>query len=429
MTEARAFWTIAPGRGEIRGETLPPAGADQVLVRTLASGVSRGTEALVFAGRVPPSQHQAMRAPLMGGEFPFPVKYGYSAVGRTADGRARLRAASAPGHFPRTRGDVHPVPDVVPTQRAVLAANMETALNVTWDAAPLAGERMLVIGAGVVGLLTASLLARIPGAQRHRGGHRSRARNPRATVRLRLRHAGPCAGRAGADRACLGQRSGTAARAGPRRLRGAHRRGKLVRRPRARGAARRGVPCAPAAPDRDPGRCRRAADARPAQPCRTAGAGARTAGRRRDTTRCWTGRRGSRTCRRRCRASSHPAACATSSPMGRSDLLPECAGRLTARSRRAVGTSCGLSHRSPPALERGQTALSSGFAPGNVAHAMARRPGCRAAPPVDDPRESRVIPSGGSYDPCVIPRKRTADPRFAGMTGHVSIGSVRLRSR
>ena len=55
-----------------------------------------------------------------------------------------------------------PVPDAVPTQRAVLAANMETALNLAWDAAPLAGERMLVIGAGVVGLLAASLLARIP---------------------------------------------------------------------------------------------------------------------------------------------------------------------------------------------------------------------------------------------------------------------------
>ena len=164
MTEARAFWTIAPGHGEIRGETLPPAGADQVLVRTLVSGVSRGTEALVFAGRVPQSQHQAMRAPLMGGDFPFPVKYGYSAVGRTADGRSVFVLHPHQDIFLAPAAMCIPLPDFVPTQRAVLAANMETALNLTWDAAPLAGERMLVIGAGVVGLLTASLLARIPGA-------------------------------------------------------------------------------------------------------------------------------------------------------------------------------------------------------------------------------------------------------------------------
>ena len=86
MTVARAFWTIAPGRGEIRSGSPAEPLPRHVLVRTLASGVSRGTEALVFAGRVPPSQYQAMRAPFMDGEFPFPVKYGYSAVGRTTDG-------------------------------------------------------------------------------------------------------------------------------------------------------------------------------------------------------------------------------------------------------------------------------------------------------------------------------------------------------
>jgi NADPH:quinone reductase-like Zn-dependent oxidoreductase len=165
MTEARAFWTIAPGSGEIRGETLPTAGSDQILVRTLASGVSRGTEALVFAGRVPPSQHQAMRAPLMGGQFPFPVKYGYSAVGRTNDGRRVFVLHPHQDVFLAPAAMCIALPDAVPTRRAVLAANMETALNVVWDAVPLAGERMLVIGAGVVGMLTASLLARIPAAR------------------------------------------------------------------------------------------------------------------------------------------------------------------------------------------------------------------------------------------------------------------------
>jgi threonine dehydrogenase-like Zn-dependent dehydrogenase len=135
-----------------------------VLVRTLASGVSRGTEALVFAGRVPPSQYQTMRAPLMAGEFPFPVKYGYSAVGRTESGQRVFVLHPHQDCFMAPAAMCIPVPDELPTNRAVLAANMETALNVTWDAAPLAGERMLVIGAGVVGLLTASLLARTPGA-------------------------------------------------------------------------------------------------------------------------------------------------------------------------------------------------------------------------------------------------------------------------
>jgi len=174
MTLARAFWTTAPGRGELRDERLAPPAPGMCRVRTLATGVSRGTEALVFAGRIPQSQHQAMRAPLMGGAFPFPVKYGYSAVGLIED--------APPNHAPPKPGQrvfvLHPhqdrfiaptamcipVPDSVPTPRAVLAANMETALNLLWDAAPLPGERMLVVGAGVIGLLTASLLARIPAA-------------------------------------------------------------------------------------------------------------------------------------------------------------------------------------------------------------------------------------------------------------------------
>ena len=161
MIEGRAFWTVAPGRGEIRAETLP-ADPDRVLVRTLASGVSRGTEALVFAGHVPGSQHQAMRAPLMDGAFPFPVKYGYSAVGRTNNGTRVFALHPHQDVFLAPAAMCVPVPDAVPTHRAVLAANMETALNLLWDAVPLAGERILVIGAGVVGLLAASLLARTP---------------------------------------------------------------------------------------------------------------------------------------------------------------------------------------------------------------------------------------------------------------------------
>jgi threonine dehydrogenase-like Zn-dependent dehydrogenase len=162
---ARAFWTIAPGQGDLRTEALPAAGADGILLRTLASGVSRGTEALVFAGLVPPSQYMTMRAPMMGGDFPFPVKYGYSAVAATPDGARVFVLHPHQDRFVAPAAQCVAVPDAVPTRRAVLAANMETALNIVWDAAPLAGERMLVVGAGVVGLLTASLLARSPGAR------------------------------------------------------------------------------------------------------------------------------------------------------------------------------------------------------------------------------------------------------------------------
>ena len=135
------------------------------MVRVLASGVSRGTEALVWSGHVPPGQFEAMRAPLMGGSFPFPVKYGYSVVGARDNGERVFVLHPHQDRFLAPAAMCVPVPDAVPTPRAVLAANMETALNLYWDAAPLAGERVLVIGAGVVGLLAASLLARVPAAR------------------------------------------------------------------------------------------------------------------------------------------------------------------------------------------------------------------------------------------------------------------------
>lgn len=168
---ARALWTVSEGRCEIREETLPSRAPDQALVRTLASGISRGTERLVLTGRVPESQYAAMRCPFQAGDFPFPVKYGYSAVGVVEDGPAALvgrRIFCLHPHqdrFLAPAGMCIPVPDDVPDARAVLAANMETAVNILWDARPLAGERALVIGAGVVGLLVAALLTRMPGME------------------------------------------------------------------------------------------------------------------------------------------------------------------------------------------------------------------------------------------------------------------------
>ncbi len=171
MDTARAFWTTEPGTGSIRTETLPPAQTGDVLVHTLYSGISRGTETLVFAGRVPPSQYLAMRAPFQSGEFPGPVKYGYISVGQIAEGpdaRVGERVFCLFPHQDRYRvpGDAAiPLPCALPAERAVLAANMETAVNAFWDAGPLAGDRVAVIGGGVLGMLTAWLCRRVPGTQ------------------------------------------------------------------------------------------------------------------------------------------------------------------------------------------------------------------------------------------------------------------------
>ena len=171
MTDARAFWVIAAGVGEIRTEHLPAPDEDAVEVRTLASGISRGTEALVFRGRVPASQRAAMRAPFQAGEFGFPVKYGYSAVGEVVRGPAGLRGKRVfclhphQDRFVVPASAVVPLPAGLPTERAVLAANMETALNGLWDAAPRLGERIAVVGGGVVGALVAGLAAGIPGTR------------------------------------------------------------------------------------------------------------------------------------------------------------------------------------------------------------------------------------------------------------------------
>ncbi|HVJ53670.1 MAG TPA: dehydrogenase [Aliidongia sp.] len=169
--DAKAFWTVAAGRGEIRAETLPAPGPDQVLVRTLASGISRGTEALVFQGRIPASQYAVMRCPFQAGDFPFPVKYGYASVGLVEAGPPELLGRRVFALYPHQDryvvpvSAVIPVPDAVTTARAVLAANMETAVNGLWDAAPRLGDRVAVIGAGVVGACAAALAAAIPGVQ------------------------------------------------------------------------------------------------------------------------------------------------------------------------------------------------------------------------------------------------------------------------
>lgn len=169
--EAEALWYVAPGRAEIGVETVAAPAAGEVTVRARHGALSRGTERLVFSGRVPVSEHARMRAPFMAGAFPFPVKYGYATVGTVEAGAGDLAGRTVFALHPHQSLFTLPadavvaVPDAVPPRRAVLAANMETALNAVWDAAPGPCDRIAVVGAGVVGALVAQLCARLPGAR------------------------------------------------------------------------------------------------------------------------------------------------------------------------------------------------------------------------------------------------------------------------
>jgi threonine dehydrogenase-like Zn-dependent dehydrogenase len=171
VVDARALWVVEPGRAEIREVAVPDPEPGQVLVRTLRSGISRGTEALVFRGGVPAELRASMRAPFQEGEFPGPVKYGYLNVGVVESGPSPLVGRTVFALYPHQTAyvvpadAVVPVPDDVPANRAVLAGTVETAVNALWDAAPLVGDRMTVVGGGMVGCCVARLLAGIPGAE------------------------------------------------------------------------------------------------------------------------------------------------------------------------------------------------------------------------------------------------------------------------
>jgi NADPH:quinone reductase-like Zn-dependent oxidoreductase len=168
---AAALWYCGASKAEIRREVLGPPGAGEVRVKSLYSAISRGTESLVFAGRVPESEFARMRAPFMAGDFPFPIKYGYATVGRVEDGSAALSGRNVFALYPhQTRFNLPAasalvLPDDVSPHRAVLAANMETALNGVWDATPGPADHIAVIGAGVVGSLVAYLCGRLPAAR------------------------------------------------------------------------------------------------------------------------------------------------------------------------------------------------------------------------------------------------------------------------
>lgn len=168
---ARALWLDPPAGASLREEALPARAARELVVRTRYTAISRGTETLVYRGEVPPAEYRRMRAPFQAGEFPGPVKHGYANVGIVEDGPAEWVGRTIFCLFPhQTRyvvpeGAVVPLPDGVPAARAVLAANMETAVNALWDGAPRVGDRITIVGAGVLGCLVAALCTRLPGVE------------------------------------------------------------------------------------------------------------------------------------------------------------------------------------------------------------------------------------------------------------------------
>ena len=258
--QARAFWVREPGVGEIRPATVPTPGPSEVLVRTLRTGISRGTETLVFRGGVPADQRAVMRAPHQEGDLPGPVKYGYLNVGVVEVGPPNLLGRTVFCLYPHQSVFVVPadavvvVPDDVPPDRAVLAGTVETAVNALWDAAPLVGDRVAVVGAGMVGLCVARLLTGIPGAD-VTVVDVDRTRAPRGRgdgSRVRAARRRPPQLRPGRAR----ERDIGGAAAGPRRPRaGGHgARPQLVRRLRGHPAARGVVPLEPTLGARQPGR-------------------------------------------------------------------------------------------------------------------------------------------------------------------------------
>ncbi|MCF6368016.1 zinc-dependent alcohol dehydrogenase [Rhizobium halophilum] len=169
--QATALWIESAGHCALRQEELPQRLSGEVRVRALFSGVSRGTEALVFYGQVPETEFDRMRGPHQMGEMSFPVKYGYAVIGLVEEGPEALVGKKIfclhphQDQFCVPVEEVQVLPDNLPSDRAVLAANMETALNIVWDAGVLPGDRVAVFGAGVVGLLVAYVTSRVPATE------------------------------------------------------------------------------------------------------------------------------------------------------------------------------------------------------------------------------------------------------------------------
>jgi NADPH:quinone reductase-like Zn-dependent oxidoreductase len=166
--QATSYWTTGPDQGELRTEELRRPGPDEALVRTLYSGISKGTELVVHHAAVPPCVAEQMRAPYQEGSFPSPVKFGYLSVGVVEEGpegwvgQAVFCLHPHQDRYVVAVSALTRVPDAVPPRRAVLTGTVETAVNALWEAGPRLGDRIAVIGAGLVGGMVATLLRTFP---------------------------------------------------------------------------------------------------------------------------------------------------------------------------------------------------------------------------------------------------------------------------
>ncbi|MEP1443670.1 MAG: zinc-binding alcohol dehydrogenase [Hyphomicrobiales bacterium] len=169
LGQTRALFYEKAGLGTLKTVKLPALAANEILVDSLYSGISRGTESIVFNGKIPKSEWQAMRCPHQNGDFSFPIAYGYAVVGKViaiGSGITKLFAGETVFVLHPHQENIiiaedmaRPIPENVPANRAVLSANMETALNAVWDANLEAHHKVSVVGGGVVGLLTAYVAA------------------------------------------------------------------------------------------------------------------------------------------------------------------------------------------------------------------------------------------------------------------------------
>jgi 2-desacetyl-2-hydroxyethyl bacteriochlorophyllide A dehydrogenase len=170
--DSRSLYFTAPRRVEVRQEALPPLAEGKVVVRALASAISPGTEMLFYRGQVPGGLHMDENIPGMDHAVAYPLKYGYSLVGEVVElgpnvdphwlGRRVFVFHPHQSHLLVSTNELMPLPEDISVEDSVFLPNMETAVNLVMDGAPLLGEQAAVFGQGVVGLLTAALLARFP---------------------------------------------------------------------------------------------------------------------------------------------------------------------------------------------------------------------------------------------------------------------------
>jgi 2-desacetyl-2-hydroxyethyl bacteriochlorophyllide A dehydrogenase len=175
MKKATALYFLKQNTVQLREESLPSLKNDQVLIETKYSAISAGSEMLIYHGLIPENVAVDATITALGGQMKFPFKYGYALVGKIVDtgsgiDKKMLGRWVFVFHPHQTQlvtelGNTFPIPPGVSPLEALFFPNLETAISLVMDARPVLGEKIVIFGQGVVGLLTTALLARIPQAQ------------------------------------------------------------------------------------------------------------------------------------------------------------------------------------------------------------------------------------------------------------------------